>query len=54
MPVADNCSAMLIKIYALEGNPIVIHPATFSARYVEVDEPIKAGSGAMKTGEIPD
>lgn len=22
MPVADNCSAMLIKIYALEGNPI--------------------------------
>lgn len=22
MPVADNCSAMLVKIYALEGNPI--------------------------------
>ncbi len=145
MPVADNCSAMLIDIYALEGNPIgapapyrilfdcggaaesflhnlnmlkidplsihqvvishghpdhygalkafmdarggvpcpvVVHPETFSARYIVsphgflfphitaglpskkecedagarfivVDEPMKAGPGAMTTGMIP-
>ena len=145
MPVADNCSAMLIKIYALEGNPIgapvpytilfdcggtpdifisnlktleidplsinqvvishghpdhfggikalmearggvpcpvVIHPNTFTpryivspagflfphitgslpskkecedagARFVEIEDPMKVGPGAMTTGNIP-
>ena len=145
LPVADNCSAMLINIYALEGNPIgapvpytilfdcggseksfchnievlgidplsinqvvishghpdhfgslksfldmrggvpcpvVIHPATYSKRFVasphgflfphitaicpskeeceaaggrfiEVEEPMKVGPGAMTTGPIP-